>query len=63
MELYVTNILASCWRWAKFVACVRGGEMPWTDLARDRDKWQAFVNSVINLLVSFLSIRHPVAFM
>ena len=29
-----------------------GGEgMDWTDLAKDRDRWQALVNAVINLPV------------
>jgi len=28
------------------------GDMEWIDLAQDRDRWQALVNSVINLRVS-----------
>jgi hypothetical protein len=30
---------------------VEWGSMVWIDLAMDRDRWRAFVNSVINLLV------------
>ena len=29
-----------------------GGGMDWTDLDKDRERWQAFVNVVMNLLVS-----------
>ena len=28
-----------------------GGGMDWIDLAQDRDRWQALVNEVMNLLV------------
>jgi hypothetical protein len=27
------------------------GDMDWMDLARDRDRWRAFVNAVMNLQV------------
>jgi hypothetical protein len=27
------------------------GGMDWIDLAQDRDRWQALVNTVVNLLV------------
>ena len=29
-----------------------GGVMDWIDLAQDRDRWQALVNTVMNLWVS-----------
>jgi len=30
---------------------VGGGFMDWIDLVQDRDRWRAFVNTVMNLLV------------
>jgi hypothetical protein len=30
----------------------RGGSMDWIDLVKDRDKWRAVVNAVMNLRVS-----------
>jgi hypothetical protein len=29
-----------------------GGDMDWIDLVQDRDKWPAFVNTMVNLRVS-----------
>ena len=29
----------------------RGGAMDWFDLAQDRDRWQAVVNTILNLRV------------
>jgi hypothetical protein len=31
---------------------VEWGGIDWTDLAEDRDRWQALVNAVMNLWVS-----------
>jgi hypothetical protein len=31
---------------------IGGGGMDWIDLARDRDKWRALLNTVMNLQVS-----------
>jgi hypothetical protein len=31
---------------------IRWGGMDWNDLARDKDKWRALVNTVMNLWVS-----------
>jgi hypothetical protein len=33
------------------------GDVDWIDLAQDRDRWRALVNSVLNLLVQ--SIEYP----
>ena len=29
-----------------------GGDMDWIDLAQDRDRWQAVINSIIKLRVT-----------
>jgi hypothetical protein len=38
------KIISEKWDWG-------GGDMDWIDLAQDRDRWQALVNAVMNLLV------------
>jgi hypothetical protein len=42
-------------RWANNIGMDLGevgwGDVDWIDLARDRNRWRALVNSVLNLLV------------
>ena len=52
----VVNHLLKCviegtWEGMMYLRELGSGDMDWIDLAEDRDRWQALVNVVLNLLV------------
>jgi len=51
----------------KWISKKWDGGMDWIDLAQERDRWQALVNSVMNLWAplnagNFLTVWEPVSF-
>ena len=36
----------------KWILKKQNGDVEWTDVTKDRDKWRAFVNTVMNLRLS-----------
>jgi len=44
-------VIEGTWEGMMYLRELGSGDMDWIDLAEDRDRWQALVNVVLNLLV------------
>jgi hypothetical protein len=58
LQIYVyafKEYLSHCPKWEDYIKMdlreIGWGGMDWIDVARDRDQWKAFVNTIMNLRV------------